>query len=123
MWFCYCKFLYRVTIIVYVCFILNCALAVSCPTCMCVFSFCLKRPLLKIHNYGFQDQLSLNAGQSIAECSLEHSAILSTFIELPFVIKTFALSILSGHFTQVLLYLHLLLFCKYVVCYFRISLS
>ena len=34
----------------------------------------------------------------------EHSAILSTFIRLPFVIKIFVLSILSGRFTQVLLY-------------------
>ena len=43
--------------------------------------------------------------KSIAECSKgEHSAILSTFIKLPFVIKVFVLSILRGHFTQVLLY-------------------
>ena len=42
----------------------------------------------------------------IAECSKgsKHSAILSTFIKLPFVIKIFALSIVSGRFTQVLLY-------------------
>ena len=33
----------------------------------------------------------------------EHSAILSTFIKLPFVIKTFVLSIFSDRFTQVLL--------------------
>ena len=30
--------------------------------------------------------------KSIAECSTEHSAILSTFIKLPFVIKIFVLS-------------------------------
>ena len=35
----------------------------------------------------------------------EHSAILSTFIKLPFAIKIFVLSILSGRFTQALLYL------------------
>ena len=35
----------------------------------------------------------------------EHSAILSTFIKLPFVFKTFVLSILSGPFRQVLLYI------------------
>ena len=35
----------------------------------------------------------------------EHSAILSTFIKLPFVIKIFVLSILSACFTQVLLYI------------------
>ena len=34
----------------------------------------------------------------------EHSAILSTFIKLPFVINTFVLSTLSGHLRQVLLY-------------------
>ena len=34
----------------------------------------------------------------------EHSAILSTFIKLPFVIKNFVLSIFSGRFAQVLLY-------------------
>ena len=34
----------------------------------------------------------------------EHSAILSTFIKLPFVIKIFVLSIMSGRFTQVLSY-------------------
>ena len=34
---------------------------------------------------------------------LEHSAMLSTFIKLPCVIKNFVLSILSGCFTQVLL--------------------
>ena len=34
----------------------------------------------------------------------EHSAILSTFIKLPVVSKTLLLSILSGRFTQVLLY-------------------
>ena len=33
-----------------------------------------------------------------------HSAILSTFIKLPFVIKIFVLSIFRGRFTQVLLY-------------------
>ena len=41
---------------------------------------------------GFQDRLSLNAGQSIAKLR-EHSAILSAFIKLPFVFKTFVLSI------------------------------
>ena len=34
----------------------------------------------------------------------EHSAILSTFIKLPFVIKIFVLSILSSRLRQVLLY-------------------
>ena len=30
---------------------------------------CVKQPLSKRPKIGFQDQLSLNAGQSIAECS------------------------------------------------------
>ena len=33
----------------------------------------------------------------------EHSAILSTFIKLPFVIQIFVLPFLSDHFTQILL--------------------
>ena len=50
------------------------------------------KPVLSCHSkrrpkIGFQDQLSLNVGQK------EHSAILSTFIKLPFVIKIFVLSI------------------------------
>ena len=36
--------------------------------------------------------------KSIAECSLEHSAILLTFIKLPFVIKIFILSIFEWPF-------------------------
>ena len=36
--------------------------------------------------------------QSIAECSKEHSAILLTFIKLPFVIKIFVLSIFDWLF-------------------------
>ena len=41
--------------------------------------------------------------KSIAEG--EHSAIISTSIKLPSVIKIFVLSILSGRFTRVLRYL------------------
>ena len=49
--------------------------------------------------------------KSIAECSkggdipLEHSAILSSFIKLPFVIKIFVLSIFEWPFYTGLLYL------------------
>ena len=44
-----------------------------------------------------EDQLSLNAGQKYCRMLQgEHSAILSTFIKLPFVIKIFDLSFLSG---------------------------
>ena len=55
---------------------------------------CLKRPLKKKTKIGFQDQLSLNAGQKYCRMPQgEHSAILSTFIKLPFIIKIFVLSI------------------------------
>ena len=49
---------------------------------------CVKRSLSKRGKIGFQDQLSLNAGQKYCRMlSLEHSAILLTFFKLPFVIK------------------------------------
>ena len=55
---------------------------------------CLKQPLKKKAKIVFQDQLSLNAGQKFCRMlPLEHSAILSTFIKLPFAIKIFVLSI------------------------------
>ena len=50
---------------------------------------CLKWPLKKRTKIGFQDRLSLNADQQYPR---EHSAILSTFIRLPFVFKIFVLS-------------------------------
>ena len=58
--------------------------------------------------FGFQYQLSLNAGQKYSRMLQgEHSAILSTFIKLPFVIKIFVLSIfkwlLKTGFTVLLL--------------------
>ena len=54
----------------------------------------LKRPKI-----GFQDQLSLNAGQKYCRMLQgENSAILSTFLKIPFVIKIFVLSFTSGHF-------------------------
>ena len=60
---------------------------------------CVKRPLSKRPKIGFQDQLSLNAGQKYCRMLQgEHSAILSTFIRLPFVIKTFVLSIFEWPF-------------------------
>ena len=55
---------------------------------------CVKRPLSKRQKIGFQDKLSLNAGQKY--CRMlheEHSAILLIFIKLPFAIKIFVLSI------------------------------
>ena len=52
------------------------------------------RPLSKSTKIGFQDQLSLNAGQKYCKMILgEHPTILSNFIKLPFVIKIFVLSI------------------------------
>ena len=57
----------------------------------------MKRLLSKRQKSGFQDRLLLNAGQKYCRMLQgEHSAILSTFIKLPFVTKTFVLSILSG---------------------------
>ena len=60
---------------------------------------CVKQLLSKRPKIGFQDQLSLNTGQKY--CRLlqgEHSAILSTFIKLPFVIKILVLSIFEWQF-------------------------
>ena len=60
---------------------------------------CVKGPLSKRPKIGFQDQLSLNAGQKYCRMLQgEHSAILSTFIKLPFVIKIFVLSIFEWLF-------------------------
>ena len=60
---------------------------------------CVKRQLSKRQKIGFQDQLSLNAGQKYCRMLQgEHSAILSTSIMLPFVIKIFALSIFEWPF-------------------------
>ena len=54
---------------------------------------CVKQPILKRPKIDFQEQLLLNAGQKYCRMlQREHSAILSTFIELPFVIKIFVLS-------------------------------
>ena len=56
------------------------------------------KPVLSSHSkrrpkIGFQDQLSLNAGQKYCRMLKEHSAILFTFIKLPFAIKIFVLPI------------------------------
>ena len=69
---------------------------------------CVNRPLSKRPKIGFQGQLSLNAGQKYYKMlQREHSAILSTFITLPFAIKIFVLSIFECPFYRVFLYLHL----------------
>ena len=54
----------------------------------CVIVVCsnhtVKRPLSNRPKYGFQYQLSLNAGQTYCRMlQREHSAILSTFIKVP----------------------------------------
>ena len=60
---------------------------------------CVKRPPSKRSKIGFQDQLSLNAGQKYCRMlQREHSAILPTFIKLPFVIKIFVLFIFERPF-------------------------
>ena len=54
---------------------------------------CVKQPLSKRQQIGFPDQLSLDAGLKYCRMpQAEHSAILSTFIKLPFVINIFVLS-------------------------------
>ena len=54
---------------------------------------CVKQPLSKRQKIHFRDQLSLNAGQKYCRMLQgEHSAILSTFIKLQFVMKIFVLS-------------------------------
>ena len=59
----------------------------------------VKRSLSKRPKISFKDQLSLNAGQKYCQMfQREHSAILSTFIKLPFVIKIFVLSIFEWLF-------------------------
>ena len=60
---------------------------------------CVKQPLSKRQKIGFQDQLSLDAGQKYCRMlQREHSAILMTFIEPPFDIQSFVLSIFEWPF-------------------------
>ena len=75
----------------------------------CCSKTCVKRPLSKRLKIDFQDQLLLNVDQKYCRMLQgEYSAILSTFIKLPFVIKIFVLSIFEWPFytgfTQILLY-------------------
>ena len=66
---------------------------------LCSRKTCVKRPLLKRPKIGFQERLPLNAGQKYCRMLQgEHSAILSTCIKLPFVIKIFVLSIFEWPF-------------------------
>ena len=69
-------------------------LDISCFEKSIYVKTCLKRPLKKNTKIGFLDRLSANAGQKYCRMlQWEHSAILSTFIKLPFSIKTFVLYI------------------------------
>ena len=61
---------------------------------------CVKWSISKGPKIGFQDHYRLMQVKIIVECSkgrskVLHSAIILTFIKLPFVIKTFVLSILE----------------------------
>ena len=62
----------------------------ACMFCDKYSKTCIKRPLSKRPKMVFQDHLSFNAGQK--HCRMEHSAMLSAFIKLPFVIKIYVLS-------------------------------
>ena len=66
---------------------------------------CVKRPLQKRPKFGFQDQLSPNAGHKYCRMLHEgkYSAILSTFNKLPLIIKIYVLSIFEWPFYTVLL--------------------
>ena len=59
----------------------------------------VRPPLSKRPQIGFQDQLSLNAGQKYCKMlQRENSAILLTFIKLPFVLKIFVLAFFEWPF-------------------------
>ena len=80
---------------------------------------CVKRPLSNRPEICFQDHLSLNAGQRYCRMlPLEHSAILLTFINLPFVIKIFVLSIFKWLF-----YMGFTVFCYIVQKRYSIKLG
>ena len=62
---------------------------------------CLTLPFKKKTKMCFQDRLSLNAGQKYCRMLQgEHSAILSTFIKLPFVIKIFLFCLFVAHLSH-----------------------
>ena len=78
---------------------------------------CVIRPLSKRPKNSFQDQLSLNAGQKYCRMlQREHSAICSTFIKLPVVIKTIVLSIFEWPFYTGFTVPHLLVYPPSFFC-------
>ena len=75
----------------------------SMHICILIADYIVK-PVLSDHSKKKTNSL-LNAGQKYCRMLQgEHSAILLAFIKLPFVIKIFVLSILSGCLRHVLLY-------------------
>ena len=75
---------------------------------------CVKGPLSKRPKIGFQDQLSLNTGQKYCRMFQgEHSAILWTFIKLPFAIEIFVLSIFEWPFYTGFTVHPYFVFCEY----------
>ena len=76
---------------------------------------CVKRPLSERQTIGFQDKLSLNAGQMYYRMLQgEHSVILLTFIKLPLVIKIFVLSIFERPFNTGFTTVFLGLICAFL---------
>ena len=83
---------------------------IHCQSSMVSFVYLHKTATLKRQKIGFQDQQPLNAGQALQNaprgagqkyCRMlqrEHSAILLTFLMLPFVIKIFVWSIFERPF-------------------------
>ena len=68
-------------------------------SCLLYSKTCLKRPLKRRLKIVIQDRLLLNAGQKYCRTLQgEHSAILLTFIKIPFVINIFVLSIFEWPF-------------------------
>ena len=68
---------------------------------------CVKRPLSKRPKIGFQDQLLLNAGQKYCRCS--KASILQFFrpsLSYHLSLRSMFFLFLSGHFTQLLLYIY-----------------
>ena len=75
---------------------------------------CVKWPLSKRPQIGFQDDLSFNAGQNYCRMLQgEHSALLLTFIKSHLSLRSLFCLFLSGHFRQVLLLQNMLIPLKY----------
>ena len=83
---------------------------------------CLNRPLKEQTKIGFQDRLSLNAGQNYCKMpQREHSSILSTFIKI-FVLSTFEWPLTTG-FTGITIYQISVLYFGALRCFQQHSLE